>query len=378
MKNMMGLAPVPLEDWLREYYFDTEIDIGSSGVESFSLGEIRELLGITHAELDDLIFKDSETLGGLGLRKAIADRYGDGDPDRVIATHGSSEAIFLIMTALLHPGDEVVVLDPSYQQLFSIAEAIGCRLKAWPLHFENRFAPDIEEGKRLINEHTRMVVVNFPHNPTGTSLTPEEQNELVEAARRVNAYLVWDAAFAELNYDGVPLPNPLQYERAISMGTLSKAFGLPGLRVGWCLASPAVLERFVLLRDSTILHLSPLVELIAGRAIERAPVLVGKRLRQARINLEMLGAWCDEHGDLVEWVAPRGGVCCFPRLRQVKDVEAFCRRLASIYSVLLVPGSCFKHPSHVRLGFGDATAKLGEGLSRLSALLKATATTGNR
>ena len=373
MHHMMRIAPALLEGWMREYYFKTDIDIGSSGVVSFSLGEIRELLGIAESELDGIVFNDSETLGGFGLRKAIAERYGNGDPERVIATHGSSEAIFLIMTALLSPGDEVVVLDPSYQQLFSIAEAVGCRLKAWPLRFENGFVPDIGEAKTLITQRTRMVVVNFPHNPTGATLTPEEQEELVEATARVGAYLVWDAAFAELTYDRPPLPDPVQYERSISMGTLSKAFGLPGLRVGWCLASPSVLTRFVTLRDYTILHLSPLIELIARRTIEQAQVVVGKRLRQARANLEILKMWCDEHGEFVEWVPPRGGVCSFLRLRGVNDVEAFCRRLARSYGVLLVPGSCFNHPFHVRLGFGEATPKVTEGLSRLSTLLNVTA-----
>jgi len=370
---MMGLAPALLEGWMREYYFQAEIDIGSSGVESFSLGEIRELLGISQEELDRVVLGDGETLGGLGLRKAIAERYGDGDPKRVIVTHGSSESIFLIMTALLSPGDEIVVLDPCYQQLFGIAEAIGCWLKVWPLRFASRFAPDVDEVKRLISRRTRMVVVNFPHNPTGASLSLAEQNELVKAAAGVNAYLVWDAAFADLTYDDPPLPAPVQYERAISIGTLSKAFGLPGLRVGWSLSSPSVLARFVSLRDYTNLHLSPLIELIARRAIEGSEHLVGRRLQQARVNLQMLSSWCDEHQDLVDWVRPRGGVCSFLRLRRVKNVEAFCRRLAATHGVLLVPGSCFRHPSHVRLGFGEATAKVGEGLSRLSALLNATA-----
>lgn len=369
MNYMMKVAPARLEEWMREYYFNTDTDLGSSGVESYTLRQLRQLLGITHDELDDIAFNDSQTLGGFELRKAIAERYGDGDPERVIATHGSSEAIYLIMTTLLRPGDEVVVLDPCYQQLFAIAGAIGCELKAWPLRFANRFVPDIEEAKRLIGPRTRMVVVNFPHNPTGASLTLDEQKELVEAVARVNAYLVWDAAFAEITYEEPPLPAPVQYERAISMGTLSKAFGLPGLRVGWCLASRSVLEGFVSLRDYTTLHLSPLVEFIARRAIERAPALVGRRLEQARVNRRLLGEWCEEHAELIEWVPPRGGVSCFPRLCRVADVESFCRRLAQAQRVLLVPGTCFQHPSHVRLGFGEATAKFREGLARLSAQL---------
>ena len=370
---MVTFAPALLEEWMRAYYFKAEFDIGSSGVQSFSLGEIREMLGIPESELDNVVFDDSETLGAFGLRKAIAERYGNGDPERVIATHGSSEAIFLIMTALLNPGDEVVVLDPCYQQLFSIAEAIGCRLKFWPLRFENGFVPDVEEGKSLITDKTRMVVVNFPHNPTGASITAEQQEELVKATAAVGAYLVWDAAFAAITYNSAPLPDPVHYERCISMGTLSKSFGLPGLRVGWCLTSPDVLERFAKLRDYTILALSPLVELIAQRTIEKAEVVVGERQRQANANLDILKTWCDEHREFVEWVPPRGGVCSFPRLRTISDVETFCHRLGRSYGVLLVPGICFNAPFHVRLGFGGATPKLVEGLSRFSTLLKATA-----
>jgi capreomycidine synthase len=281
------IAPALLESWMRDYYFNTEIDIGSSGVENFSLSELYKLTNLTQEELNNVVFHDSSTLGSLPLRQAIASRWSNGDPEQVMVTHGSSEANFLIMNGLLNAGDEIVVLDPCYQQLFSIAESIGCQLKRWPLRSENNFAPDIEEAKKLITQHTRMVVVNFPHNPTGASLTQQEQNELVEAVAKVGAYLVWDAAFADIVYDDVPLPNPnLDYDRSISMGTFSKCYGLPGLRFGWCLASPEVLERFVHLRDYMTLHLSPMIELIAQRVVENADNLLSIRLQQARTNLD--------------------------------------------------------------------------------------------
>jgi capreomycidine synthase len=365
-------AQALLETWMRQYYFDTEIDIGSSGVQSFSLIELRELLGLTHAEMDDVIFDDSKTLGGQGLRTAIAQRYGDGDPETVIATHGSSEAIYLMMNALVNEGDEVLVLDPIYQQFYSIGESLGARFKPWPLRFEQRFAPDIAEAKSLITPNTRLVVVNFPHNPTGMSVTAQEQRELIDAVAEVGAYLIWDGAFAELTYDHERLPDPsMLYRRSISMGTLSKAYGLPGLRVGWCIAPAEVLERCVHLRDYLTLHLSPLVELIAQRAIEKADALLDIRRRQAKVNLEIVAKWANENEETVEWMPPQGGVCSFPRLRRVDDVNAFCHHLAGRYKVLLVPGNCFNRPEHVRLGFGAATAELTEGLSRLSEALTA-------
>ncbi|HEX8352973.1 MAG TPA: capreomycidine synthase [Pyrinomonadaceae bacterium] len=362
---------VLLESWMRQYYFDTDLDIGSSGVESYSMAELRGLTGLTREEMDAVVFDDSRTLGDPLLRETIARRWGTGDPERVMATHGSSEAIFLVLNALLSPGDEVVILDPIYPQFYSIAQSLGARLKSWRLRAERGFRPDVGEAKSLIGPRTKAVVVNFPHNPTGASLTREELSELVAATSAVGAYLVWDAAFAGLTYDDAPLPDPtLSYERAISVGTLSKGFGLPGLRVGWCLAPPEVLERCALLRDYINLHLSPLVELVARRAVEHADELCAIRLRQARANLGLLSAWAAEHAEYVELTPPRGGVCAFPRLRGISDTEAFCHQLARARRVLLVPGRCFDAPQHVRLGFGGRTEAFEEGLRRLGAQLR--------
>src|SRR5262245_25608207 len=294
----MEIAPALLERWMRQYYFNTEIDIGSSGVESISFSRLRQLIGLKQDELDALVFNGSGTLGGWELREAIANRWTSGDAEQVMATHGSSEAIYLIMHALLQSGDEVLVLGPCYQQLYSIAESIGCRIIRWHLKPERGFDPDLEEIKHSVGPQTRLVVVNFPHNPTGVSITPEEQQELLSIVSRARAYLVWDAAFADLTYDRPPLPNPgLLYERAVCLGTLSKAFGLPGLRVGWCLASSDVLAKCAHLRDYTTLHLSPLIELIAKRVIESADRILEVKLNQSRRNLEILATWVDSQKD---------------------------------------------------------------------------------
>ena len=370
---MTKLPPALLENWMRDYYFETDIDIGSSGVDDFSMPDLRRLLKLTEADFDRIVFHDSQTLGGDGLRRALAARWTGGDTSRVMATHGSSEANFLIMHALLSPGDEVVVLDPCYQQLYSVAASLGCTLRHWPLRYENGFAPDLEEARRLITPRTRMVVANFPHNPTGATVSEAEQDEIVALCARVGAYLVWDGAFQELVYDAPPLPDvSLKYERGISMGTLSKAYGLPGLRVGWCFAAPEVLERMIRLRDYVTLHLSPLVEMIAERAIDGADLLLEEHRGLARRNRDLLAAWVEEQAEFVDWVPPRGGVCAFPRLRSVPDVEAFCHRLAREERVLLVPGNCFGAPAHVRLGFGRRTEVLEEGLARVASMLELT------
>src|SRR5262249_121923 len=184
------------------------------------------------------------------------------------------------------------------------------------------------------------------------------------------AYLVWDAVFAELTYDGKHLPDPCgYYDRCISLGTLSKAYGLPGLRVGWALASPDILARCIELRDYITLHLSPLVELIAQRAIEGSDRLLNLRLPQIHANLAILTEWCAQREEFVDYIRPRGGVTAFLRLPGVTDVDGFCHRLAREYKTLLVPGSCFNHPAFVRIGFGGAAAEFEQGLSRFSTLL---------
>ncbi len=371
-KNSINkIAPALLENWLRDYYFTTEIDISGSGVEDFSLAEIRKHVGITQQELDNLVFHDSPSLGCMGLRQAIARNCGSTNPERVMATNGSSEAIFLVMNALLQPGDKVIVLDPSYHSLIHIAESIGCQIERWHLRFEQQFVPNIEELKSLVTPDTRMVIVNFPHNPTGVSVSVETQKEIIDIVASVEAYLVWDAAFAELTHTNPPLPDAsLLYDKAISTGTLSKAYGLPGLRVGWCLASTEVLERCVQLRDYTTLALSPLVELIAQRVIQKADNLLNIRLPQIRTNLEIVAEWVDQNKEFVKWVRPQGGVTTFLYFPDIPDIETFCHYLVNSCGVLVVPGTCFYHPNYVRLGFGGSTVKLKEGLSRISTLLK--------
>jgi capreomycidine synthase len=367
----MKFPPALLESWMRDYYFAVDADIGSSGVRDFTMAEFRALVGLELSELDALVLQDSESLGGSGLREALAARWTRGDAGRVMVTHGSSEANFLLMHALLEPGDEVVVLEPIYQQLHAVAASIGCVLRPWPLRPERGWSVDLEEGVALITDRTRMVIVNFPHNPTGVTISAAELDGLIAAAARVGAWLVWDGAFTELTYEAAPLPDPtLAYDRAVSMGTLSKAYGLPGVRVGWCLGPPQVLDRMVQVRDYLTLHLSPVVELLAERAVRHGDRIVADRRVLARENRARVDRWVAGQDGAVSWTLPAGGVCGFPRLHNVPDVEAFCHRLAREHRVLLVPGTCFGVEGHVRLGFGRATAELETGLSRLSEALR--------
>jgi capreomycidine synthase len=367
----MQLQPFLIEEYFRTYDFHTEITLCSSGVQPYSLGEVRARLGLGQEELDAVLLRDGYSQGDPGLRQAIARRFGDGDPDKVVCTHGSSEALFLALTSLLRAGDEVISLHPTYQSHYSLAEDLGCTVRYWRLRWEDGFAPDVGALKGLVSPRTRAVVVNFPNNPTGATLTAAGLRALVDVVADANAYLIWDDAFGALVYEGEPLPDPgTWYPRTVSVRTLSKAYGLPGLRVGWCqTALPEVIRQCVRGRDYISLNLSPLIELIARRAIERLDLLSGPRHAQARANRQTLAAWIARQAGRVAWAAPQGGVSAFLHLRGM-DCKAFCHRLATERGVFLLPGDSFGYPEHVRLGFGGPTAELDLGLARLGEMLR--------
>lgn len=360
----------PLEEWLRERYFTARIDLSGSGVHSYGLRELRDLLGITTDELDDVVFRDSPAQGGVILRQAIATRLAPGRydmVDRVMVTHGATEGLLLTLAVLLQPGDEVIVPRPGYPGLRAVARAVGARIRDWELSEGDGFRPDLGRLRAMISGATRAVVVNFPHNPTGVTLDEPTYRELLNIIDRYNCHLVWDGAFTELVYDGHPLPDPgVTFERCVSLGTLSKAYGLTGLRTGWCVAPPAVLGRMAALRDHITAHTSPLVERLATAVLGRVDDVLKPRLAQAHANRELLVAWGARNAEFVDLVLPDGGVCAFPSVPAIADVTPMCVRLADQTGVLTAPGRCFGYPHRLRIGFGGPTEAFAAGLTSIA------------
>jgi len=367
----LNLPRIPLEDWMREFYFATELDLGSSGLQYYSFPEFSAITGFSMADLEKVGFDDSETFGEPGLRQAIADRWGDGNAQTVLLGNGSNEIGFMLMYAMLNAGDEVVAMEPIYHTLNNLPEAIGCHVKHWPIRYEDHWQPDFEALERLLTPKTRMVSVNFPHNPTGISLTPEQQRRLVDMVSSVGAYLIWDAAFEDLIHVGKPLPSPRKhYDRCITTYTMSKCYGMPGVRLGWALCPHEVFENIELLKDYTNLYVSPLIEAVGLKAVTHAEQLQAGRMDQVKGNLARLDDWMEAHRAHMDWVRPMGGVTGFPRLINGANADVFCRALAKQEGVMLVPGTCFKNPHHVRLGFAGPCDFFEQGLDRLSRFLK--------
>ena len=370
----MDIAVARLEAWMRSYYHNVEHDIGSSGVRDLSMAELLAIGGVDLSDLNAMMIRDSESYGGRGLRRALADRWTGGDVDPVMVTHGSSEAIYLVMHLAVEPGDEIVVVEPAYQQLHDIARWRGCRITPWPLRAAEGFRADLPRLRELAQTRPRMIVVNFPHNPTGVSITPAEQEEIIAIARAAGAWLVWDNAFGEMTYTGAPLPLPhSRYDKTICLGTLSKSYGLAGLRVGWCIAPPDLLARAAILRDYIALYVSPVLEFFAELAVRNGNRIVKRQHEHASANRRRLLDWAATMPDLVRVAPPDGGVTAFVEFLEHPDVTGLCRELAERYRVLLVPGSCFgdAFANYARLGFGGTVAELSAGLSAVEELVRA-------
>lgn len=367
----MFFPPASLEVWMRNYYHTAVHDLGSSGVQEYSFRQLREILDIDWPSLDELTFSDSTSYGLAALREVISTRWGNGSIDSVMVTHGSSEAIYAAMTVLLEPGDQVIALNPIYHSLTSIAESIGCDIHRWEMRESQGFMPDLGDLASLMKLNPKMVVVNFPNNPTGRSLLDGDADKLVSMVADSGAYLFWDAALSEIVYGRRPLPDPTTvYDRAISIGTFSKAYGLPGLRLGWCVAQPQVLAAMVRLRDRMTLSVSPIVEFLGLKAAQRADELLRPRMAQAERNLGLLLEWAKADGSRIEITAPDGGVTVFPRLTGIDNTEDLCDELGRDHGVLLVPGNCFGDPCRVRLGFGGESGSFATGLEILTGLLR--------
>ncbi|WP_125720599.1 capreomycidine synthase [Pseudoalteromonas rubra] len=363
------MKPANLEDWYRDRYFADVTDISGSGVYDYNFSELLALSDFEPTELNDLVFHDNPTFGDYENRRIIAQRWGTGDPERVITCNGSNEALSLIMNATLQAGDEVVSVSPFYHCHANIAEHIGCKVSYWTLQAQHDFQPDFTQLKALLNQQTKMVVVNFPHNPTGINLTEAQMRELVDIVASVDAFLLWDGAFEDLQFDNqTPTPIAL-YDKCILTSTFSKAYGFPGLRYGWCIMPDELLRDAQIYKDYSNLYVSVIVEKFANVVLRNIDKFYRPRYQEAAENRALMQQWFDAHQAYFQSYELGGGVTCFPRFKGAMSTQALCDTLFEQYALLLVPGECFDCPGHVRIGFGTEQQTLKKGLDTLSKAL---------
>lgn len=363
---LAGYQPAPLENWYRHNYFNNDYDISGSGVEDYTFAEAKKLANFDFNEIEHQHIKDGTTIGGSELRQLIADNFGTGDAKSVVTTNGANEGLNLIVRAILNPGDEIITLGPCYHCHDKIALSMGCTVKKWKMQLDNDIEFDLNSLEQLITPNTKAVFLNFPHNPSGVTISQAMLDKIVDLLRDKDLLLVWDAVFQQLHYEQGPLKDPIHYyEKTITLGTFSKAFGAPGLRFGWVIASDEVVAAMVRQKDYGNLYVAPIIEFTAEKILRNLKAFTEPRLEQSAQNRTITDQWMLNQKALVSWKKPTGGVCGLMKLPSHVDDVDFCKALLSEHRVLLVPGSCFEMPGYVRLGFGGNTSHLKEGLLRL-------------
>jgi aspartate/methionine/tyrosine aminotransferase len=372
----MKIETFALERWMTRWETVVRYDLAESGIKPMTVDELLTLAG-RDAALERMLgisLGYSEARGTEELRALLAALYRDATPDEILVTTGAIEANFLLFNVLLNPGDHIIVVDPAYQQLQSVPKAIGCDVSLWKLRPENDFRYDLDELEALVNVRTRLIVINTPHNPTGSVLTPVEQERVFAIAERVGAHVMGDEAYRWLTLPGrEPFAGPVRDlgERGISVGTLAKPFGLPGLRIGWIAATPEIVRACWSQRDYISLSPGKLNDYLATLAIQQREAIFARTQKIAAENLTTLEQWIHEREDLVSWVPSRGGLLGL--LRYDIDVPSMelADRLASEVSVMLAPGAAFGYEHFLRIGIGGDPAVFREGLGRAASVLEA-------
>lgn len=367
----MTIRPFQLERYFAHHEFSAPHLLACSDCESMSIGELLSLAGQAPGRLMDLRLGYTESQGDPGLRATIAGFYDSIPPDHIVVTNAPEEAIFLTMWSLVGPGDRVVVQTPCYQSLFELARARGATVQPWSMgETSARWQIDLDRLGDLVTPETRLIVVNFPHNPTGYLPTGQQFQDLIAIAARYDAWLLCDEMYRGLEYDPAQrLPAAAdRYPRAVSLWGMSKTFGLAGLRIGWLATQDrALVESLLTHKDYTTICCSAPSEFLARVALQNATTIIDRNVGIILANLDLARAFMDRHTDRFAWRAPLAGPIAFPRLRE-GSAAAFCRAAVEEAGVLLAPSTLFDFgDAHCRWGLGRRN--FGAGLAALEAYL---------
>ena len=373
-RAMNNLPEFKLERYFGQWEFRARHLLSASDCESIGVGELLALADEDgQRRWRDLRLGYTESQGNPALRAAIAHGYTAIGAEQVLVAV-PEEAIFIAMQALLAPGQHVISVHPAYQSLYEVARAIGCKVSPWSIRLQPGGAGwtfDLDELAALIRPETRLLVLNFPHNPTGYLPDQATVRQILELARRHGLVVFSDEMYRGLELDPLArLPAVCDlYENSVSLSGLSKAYGLPGLRLGW-LASriPGLMDACLRIKDfTTICHSGPseVLGLIALRAGEQ---LLARNLALVQQNAGLAATWFAQRPEVLRWLPPLAGSIAFPAWLGAGSVEALCQAALDREGLMVVPGSIFDYPGpHFRVGLGRQS--FPEALARLEAVL---------
>lgn len=366
----MKIETFELERWMTEHEVTARFDLAESGIAPPTLRELLALdpSGKTLETLLGTSLGYSEARGTLALREALAALYRGTAPEEILVTTGAIEANFLLFNVLLEPGDTAIVVYPAYQQLYAVPAALGANVKHWVLREEQGYTFDVDALETLLDDRTKLVVINSPHNPTGSTLTAAQLGRVHALCEERGIWLLSDEAYRWLQFSTEEPAPPARSlgGRAISTGTLSKPLGLPGLRIGWLAAPAGIVQRCWELRDYLTLSPAKLSDALTVFALEHRDALLERTRAIALENFSTLAAFMEDHAGVLRWTPPRGGLLALPRYEFDLPSYEFSNRLMAEHGVMLAPGAAFGQEHHFRIGFGPRPDYFRAGLAVVS------------
>lgn len=369
----MKITDFKLERYFARHEFSSPYLLCCSDCETLTIQDILQLGG-EEAKRDfmNLGLGYTESPGSKELRSRIAGIYDHMEAENILVTAGAEEAIFIFMNTSLVPGDHVIVQYPYYQSLGEVAGAIGCEVSHWQMQEAQGWEPDLQSLIHMIKPSTRAVIVNMPNNPTGYLLSRQDFIDLAEILRERNILLFSDEVYRLLEYrDSDRLPAACDiYENAVSLGVMSKAYGLAGLRIGWVASrNPKIIRDMAAFKDYTTICNSAPSEFLAAIALKHSETIVSRNLEIIRHNLLLLDDLFERYSGIFSWNRPKAGPIAFPSVDWPGGADGFCSGLNTVSGVLLLPSSCFGFGSrNFRIGFGRKN--MPEALEQLQNYLK--------
>jgi aspartate/methionine/tyrosine aminotransferase len=366
----MKVPPFKLDAWLAAHEFATppiRYNLASSTGPSWTLGELMALGGGDLRALEDLRLSYAPPEGSKLLRERIAALHG-ADPEHVQVMTGASEALIALTCHFAGPGASIVLPRPAYPALPVLARAWGMQVREYELRPQQGFAQTAEGVLAAVDDTTRVVFVNTPHNPTGSIMPAHEQRRLAETLATRGIPLIVDEVYHPL-YHGAKVASAAKLPNTIVLGDFAKALSLPGLRIGWVVDADAQRCQALLdLRSYFTISCSPLSEAIGAHVLAHAAQVLGRLQAVSGANLSLLTQFMHEHREAIGWAAPAGGTTSFPWLRDGRDARPLCELLARD-GVLLAPGDCFDMPAHFRIGVGALASGYQDALDIFHAVL---------
>lgn len=368
----MRLEPFALERWQSVWEHRVAWNVSESGVEPLRLEELAD----TDADRAALLSQElcyTQTNGTADLRSAIAEMYEGAGPDHVQVTHGGSEANCITLLHLVEPGDRLVVMTPNYMQIAGLARGLGADVRSWPLAHDRiagRWRIDADALARIAGDRVRAIAICNPNNPTGARLDEADLDAIGRVADRMGAWVLSDEIYRGAEREAAETPTMWgRAERVVITSGLSKAYGLPGLRIGWVVAPPDFVNALWGVHDYTTIAPAALSDRLARMALARRARLLARARGIIRSNYAIVRHWLDRRGGAFAHVAPEAGAIVFVRYRHAINSTRLVERLRDEQSVLVVPGDHFEMDGYLRLGFGSHPALLTGALDRIGELL---------